>query len=303
MLYTTLRQLEYVVAIAKADSLTDAGQVLNVSQPALSVAITQIEQRHGQKLFIRQRGAPITLTTFGKEFVVDAEALLADAARLEDPKAQANRRLQRIVLGCYEDIAPTYLAPIISHLRRCFPDVEFNSHVAGFDALAIAMHEGQINLSVTYDLGLDASFKKMLLGDVMPHAFFPPDDPLSKFKNLTLHDLAGRPLILCDQGLSIRHMLGLFRAHGLLPHIAHRATSLEVMRSLAANGEGIGISYTKPPTQISYDGKPVHTMAINNPEACEPIVLVHSSLNPVMTPLPNIFDCILNMKDLLHVAG
>jgi DNA-binding transcriptional LysR family regulator len=303
MLYTTLRQLEYVVAIAKAGSLTDAAQALNVSQPALSVAITQIEQRQGQKLFIRRRGAPITLSTYGQAFVVDAETLLADAARLEDPKAQASRRMQRIVVGCYEDIAPTCLAPILSHLRRSFPDVEFSSHVAGFEALATGMLDGQINLCVTYDLGLDASFKKMLLAQVMPHAFYQPGDQLSKIKNLTLNDLAHRPLILCDQGLSVRHMLGLFRTHGLLPTIAHRATSLEMMRSLAANGEGVGISYSKPPTEISYDGKPVRAMRINNLEASEPVVLVHSSPNPVMRPLPNILECILNMKNLLQVAG
>ncbi len=140
------------------------------------------------------------LSTFGQAFVVDAEALLADAARLEDPKAQASRRLPRIVLGCYDDIAPTFLAPIISHLRRNFPDVEFSSHIAGFEALARGMLDGQINLSITYDLGLDASFRKMLLARVMPHAFYQPDDRLSQIEKLMLSDLADRPLILCDQG-------------------------------------------------------------------------------------------------------
>ncbi len=74
------------------------------------------------------------------------------------------------------------------------------------------------------------------------------------------------------------------------------------MRSLAAIGEGVGISYTRPPTQISYDGKPLRTTLINNPEASEPVVLVHSGVDPVIMPLPDIFECILSMKNLLHVA-
>lgn len=299
MLYITLRQLEYVVAIAHAGSITEAARTLNVSQPALSVAISRIEQRQGQKLFIRRKGAPVSLTSFGQAFVVDAEALLTDAARLEDPEKQARRQLDRIVLGCYEDIAPIYLAPTLRRLRQNFPHVEFIPRIAGFEALANGMLEGEINLSITYDLGLDANFIKQLLANIAPHAFFPPGDPLSEIPELKLQDLADRPLILFDQGLSIKHMIGLFRGRNLLPRIAYRVTSLEIMRSLAANGEGIGISYTKPPTNISYDGKPVCTMQINDPEALEPVILAYSAPNPPMQPLPDILARIVEFNATL----
>lgn len=296
MLYITLRQLEYVVAIAHAGSITEAARTLNVSQPALSVAISRIEQRQGQKLFIRRKGAPVSLTSFGQAFIVDAEALLTDAARLEDPEKQARRQLDRIVLGCYEDIAPIYLAPTLRHLRQNFPDVEFIPRIAGFEALANGVLEGEINLSITYDLGLDANFEKHLLANVAPHAFFSPGDPLSEIPELKLQDLSDSPLILFDQGLSIKHMIGLFRARNLLPRIAYRVTSLEIMRSLAANGEGIGISYTRPPTNISYDGKPVCTKQINDPEAQETVILAYSALNPPMQPLPEILACIIELN-------
>src|SRR5205807_2299493 len=97
---------------------------------------------------------------------------------------------------------------------------------------------GEIDLALTYDLGLDASFERELYARVAPQAWIPPDDPLARRDEIRLADLANRPLILSDQGLSIRHMLGLFRSLGITPHVAHRAASIEVMRSLAANGEG-----------------------------------------------------------------
>ncbi|MFD2205662.1 LysR family transcriptional regulator [Kiloniella antarctica] len=298
MLYTTLRQLEYVVAIANAQSLTDAAQSLNVSQPALSVALTQVEQRQGQKIFIRRKGTPISLTSFGRTFVADAEALLVDAERLENPEAQANRGLHNITLGCFEDLAPTYLAPVLLHLRRTFPQITFTAHVCGFEDLANNMQNGQIDLAITYDLGLDASFNKHLLRTISPHAFLAPDDPLSKRAEISLQDLADRPLILSEQGLSIRHMINLFRAQGLLPRIVHRAASLEVMRSLAANNEGIGISYTIPPTDISYDGKSLETVPISNIEAKEPIVLVRPAFNPQTPPIP---DIIMSIQENIGV--
>lgn len=55
--------------------------------------------------------------------------------------------------------------------------------------------------------------------------------------------MASEPLILFEEMLSNRHALQLFRSQGLSPTVAHRVRSLEIMRSLAANGEGVGISY------------------------------------------------------------
>lgn len=291
MLYLSLRQLEYVVAVARAGSLTVAAQQVNVSQPALSVAITHVEAHLGQRLFLRRKGVPVTLTGFGRLFLADAEALLSRAARLEDPKALGLRRLERITLGIFEDLAPAYLAPLLRRLRDEFPDVEIRSKVATFEALAEAVLAGQVDLALTYDLGLDASFQRELIVRVQPQAWLALDDPLAGRDEIRLSDLADRPLILSDQGLSIQHMLGLFRVLGATPVIAHRAASIEVLRSLAANGEGIGISYANPAGALSFDGKPVVRVQIADKHAEEPIVLVHCGDQPA--PLPEIRAAIL----------
>ncbi|WP_406871912.1 LysR family transcriptional regulator [Aminobacter sp. P9b] len=294
MLYITLRQLEYVVAVARAGSLTVAAQQVNVSQPALSVALSQVEDHLRQKLFIRRKGAPVTLTGFGRLFLADAEALLADAARLESPGGLGQRRLQRIMLGVFDDLAPAHLAPLLRLLRARFPEVEIRTRVATFEGLAESLLGGDIDLALTYDLGLDASFHRELYAQVSPQAWFQPDDPLAKASEVTLADLADRPLILSDQGLSIRHMLGLFRSIGVTPNIVHRAASTEVLRSLAANGEGVGISYTNPVGTLSYDGKPLARVPIADAQAREPIVLVFCGEQPA--PLPEIRAAIMAMK-------
>ncbi len=291
MLYLSLRQFEYVVAVAHAGSLTVAAQQLNVSQPALSVAVTQVEAHLGRKLFLRRKGAPVTLTAFGRLFLSDAEALLTEAARLENPQTLGRRRLDRITLGIFEDIAPICLAPLLRALREQFPDVEIRTRVASFEVLAEAVLAGQVDLALTYDLGLDASFERALYTRVSPQAWFSPDDPLATKCEIRLADLAERPLILSDQGLSIRHMLGLFRSLGMAPVVAHRAASIEVLRSLAASGEGVGVSYTNPVGMLSYDGRPLSRAVITDPQAIEPIVLIHCGDQP--NPLPDIHAAIL----------
>ena len=282
MLYLTLRHYEYAVAVAHQGSLTAAADTLNVSQPALSTALTRIEEHLGHPLFLRRRGASLVLTPQGREFAARAQKLLDQAAVLETPN-MTTPGVQRLSLGCFADLAPFLLAPALKILRTTLPDVQIDFHADRFDKLISALTKSEIDLALSYDLGLDSSFNRHELGRVAPHALMAPDHPLAKQASVTLATLAGHPLILSQEGLSVQHMLSLFKSKDLLPRVARRAASLELLRSLAANGEGIGISYSLPPGRLSYDGKPLVTVPVSDPEAEEPIVLVSHVQAPTDT--------------------
>lgn len=273
MLYLTLRQMEYVVAVARAGSLSAAAVSLNVSQPSLSVALTQVEAHLGESLFLRRKGSPIIPTAFGERYVAEAAELLAMARRLSDPALAGESVRGRLVLGLFQDLAPRLLAPLLSHLRSHQPGLELSYRIGDFETLAREMTEGRIDLSITYDLGLDAGFARQQLEMAIPHALIPAAHGLARKKSVSLADLAGEPIILSDEGLSIRHMLQLFKGIGAIPRVAHRVRALEVMRSLAGAGEGIGISYTVPSGALSYDGQAVRALPISDPAAREPVLL------------------------------
>ncbi len=62
------------------------------------------------------------------------------------------------------------------------------------------------------------------------------------------------------------------------------------MRSLAANGVSVGISYSRPPGDLSYDGKPLVTIPIATPEAKTEISLIWSSLRECSPEFSAILD-------------
>jgi len=280
MLYVTLRQYEYVCAIGRYGSLSAAAQRLNVSQPALSNAVTKIESQLGHALFARKRGAAMALTPQGRAFVQNAEALLADAARLEDA-SQTHPGTGQLVLGCFEDLAPFVLAPALRQLRNALPDVEIRYEIQRFEGLVTGLIEGKTDLAITYDLGMDAGFTRQKLFDKCPNAMMSPEHPLSKHATLTLKELEPHPLILSKEGLSAQYVLGLFQRQNLHPIVAHRASSLELLRSLSAHNEGIVISYARPHGTVSYDGKPVVGIPITDPEAIESVVPARHGTGPV----------------------
>lgn len=278
MLSITLRQLEYAVAVARTKSVTLAAEALHVSQPALSVALAQLEAHLGKPLFLRRPGGPMATTSFGRSFLEAAESILSDLTHLTQG---VTARPAPVALGCFEDLAPLLLAPLVARLTEQHPEILLSTRVGEFEALAEDLARGRIDLAITYDLGLDARFARQEIGRLMPHAVLSADHPLARSESLTLADLAAQPLILADQGLSLGHMRGLFTRSGLTPRIAHRAASLEIMRSFAANGLGVGLSYTRPASMQSYDGRPLVIRPVSDAGPGEPIVLVHHAANPL----------------------
>ncbi len=276
MLSLTLRQIEYACAVARHGGVSAAAVALHVSQPALSVALSQLEAQLGRPLFLRRPGGRMAATAFGRGWLDAAEVQLAGIARLADPAALAGVEIR---LAVFEDLAATCLAPLLARVAG-EDGLRIAPQTMGFEALARALRQGEADLALTWDLGLERDIARRSLLRVPPHAVLCPDHPLAARKSLRLADLAGEPLVLADQGLSIGHMRGLFARQGLAPEIAHRAATLDLMRSYAANGLGVGLSYTNPAARLSQDGRPLVTRPIRDAGA-EALVLAHAARAPL----------------------
>lgn len=267
-LYLTLRQLDYAVAVARHGGVTAAAEALHVSQPALSVALRELEARLGRPLFLRRPGGRAVPTAFGRGWLAAAEAQLAAIARLAEPDRLEAPPLR---LALFEDLAPVCLAPLIAR-AAALPGLTLETRVLGFEALDAALRRGDADLALTWDLGLGPGVLRQVLARVPPHAVLPPDHPLAALPALRLSDLADQPLILADQGPSLAHLRALFTRAGIAPQVAHRPATLELMRSHAANGLGVGLSYTNPAARVAPDGRPFVTRAIADAGA-EPVIL------------------------------
>jgi len=274
MLYISLRQYEYVVAVVEARSLTAAAARLHVSQPSLSVAITRVEDALGQKIFVRNKGASIVITPFGHRFAERARKLLELAHDIE----QRGDERRSFVLGCFEDIAPWYLAPIVDKLESDFPTTSFRGLEGGFSGLARDVAEGRVDIAISYDIGFAGNFEQQKLRQVTPVAFVPFGHPLARLSSVELQQVAEHPVILSSEDLSEGYIQSLFDSLELSLKTAHRTSSLELMRSLAAHGKGVGISYSCPPGNTSYDGRPLITVPISTPCASADLVLFWSNL-------------------------
>src|SRR5437868_1520738 len=122
MIPFSLRQLTYFVAAAEGGSTLRGSKTLNVSQPAISTAISQLEQSFQQKLFVRRHAQGVVLTAFGRRKLADVRDLLAHAAAVaaSDETAGLEGELE---IGVFSTLAPVFAPGILSAFNAAHPGV------------------------------------------------------------------------------------------------------------------------------------------------------------------------------------
>ena len=112
------KQLRCVVSLARFGSFVAAAADMEMSQPALTRAIKQVERAVGVQLFTRSTRR-VALTAAGQEFVPTAERLLADLEiSVQNMRALGARRRGQLVIACLMSVGYGLLPDLIATYRR-----------------------------------------------------------------------------------------------------------------------------------------------------------------------------------------
>ncbi|MET0226228.1 MAG: LysR family transcriptional regulator [Dokdonella sp.] len=271
----TLRQLRYAIAAARHGNLTEAAKALHTSQPSISMAINQIEEHFSRQVFVRQRGTGVSLTGFGQGVIAKAKQVLAEVEALEALAGDSSALSGEFVLGCFEDLAPYCVPPILARLREKSPAISVIVREEGFDTIGRRLDEGAIDIAITYDLGLPATVATTILCELAPQAVLPADHALAGRATVSMAELAREPLIMTDQAQSWQHVLELFHHCNVRPTRALSTGSFELQRSMVANHFGIAVAYSRPYGDFSYDGQPLVRKTISDALPLQRILLAY----------------------------
>src|SRR3954466_7335439 len=237
----TLRQLEYLIAVAEEGSFTRAAERLYVSQPALSHQIKALEQSVGGELLERQPQA-VRLTPMGRAFLPHAQAAVraAEEARHE-ARAVGDLEGGQLRIGTLHSIAIGVIPAAIRAWRLAHPQVSFELHeYRHIEELAEQMRLGVADVAVgPPPRGWDGPVRSLGFEDLV--VVVAVDDPLldGRRKKVKLERLADRPWTLYapENGLS-PIVSEACAAAGFSPRAAVRTHHTATAVQLAAAGLG-----------------------------------------------------------------
>ncbi|GAC1552255.1 MAG: LysR substrate-binding domain-containing protein [Vulcanimicrobiaceae bacterium] len=237
----SLRDLEYVVAVARELHFGRAAEACGVSQATLSEQVRKLESILDVKLFERTK-RKVELTVRGEAIVHQAQSLLGDARRLLDEARRSAEPLSgELRLGAIATLGPYYLPSVIALGRRRFPRLSLRLREATTDELLVALRHGDLDaILVALPVPLDGLVAEPLFFEPFRCAC-PSDHDLARREFVRLRDLKRGPLLLMEDGHCLRDQaLSLCRSSPL-PNESRYASSLEMLRHMIASGEGISL--------------------------------------------------------------
>ncbi len=150
-----LRQLRYFVAVAEHEHVGRAAKALNVTQSPLSRQIIELEARLELTLFQRSKKR-LKLTSAGREFLLEAKALLAQAERLaHKAEAMAEGRSGTITVGYVDGaVHAGILSKALTSTETTFQDINLKLRPMRSSDQFKCLSTNEIDVALTYSASL-----------------------------------------------------------------------------------------------------------------------------------------------------
>lgn len=119
-------QLQSFVALADTGSFTEAAYAIDLTQSAVSHALSALEGELGVTLLERNRKGVVALTSVGQKILPHVRALLAQAEAIEqEAKAAQGQAIGKLRLGSmFSIVSPDLLASMLTNFRALYPNIE-----------------------------------------------------------------------------------------------------------------------------------------------------------------------------------
>lgn len=235
-----LRDLKYLISVAKHLNFGKAAESCNVSQPTLSMQVKKLEEYLGVDIFERTNKR-VMVTEYGQEIIKIAENitsgaddLLAYAKSCRDPFSGDFR------LGAFPTIAPYFLPKIISPINKSMPKLKLLFLEEKSPILIEKLLKGEIDAAI---LALPIENETLDSAVLFEDNFWlavPRSHVLAKKNFVTMDDISSESLLLLEDGHCLRNQaLQVCHLSGAKETSGFRATSLETLRQMVAAGSGI----------------------------------------------------------------
>ncbi|MET4898398.1 LysR substrate-binding domain-containing protein [Sphingomonadaceae bacterium jetA1] len=212
-----LRTLRYLVAVADRLSFTAAARDLNVSQPALSQQIKQLEADLGMQLFARTPHR-VVVTQGGRLVVDHARRILDGAGRLHEAVA-AFRGLERgrLRLAVTQSFNALHVTAVLSAFVRQYPAIDVTVLEWANGAIIAGVAEGALDLGVAFG-PVEASVAAQQLYQDRLMLACSRAHPFASRETIPLGALAGEALALLTADYGTRRALDrFFEMHAFTP--------------------------------------------------------------------------------------
>lgn len=239
-----LRKLRYFSVLAEEKHFGRAAQRLSLSQPPLSLAIRQLEEEIGAKLFERT-SRNVSLTAAGVALQREAQVLLR---RTEETrvlvKAIADGKEGRLRLGFAGSMLYRGLPKILAAFHAASPDIELSLQELNSTEQVEALRRDEIDLGFIHGRGTPKQLDGFRYHAEPFVACVPEGHRCAGARTLRLSRLKDEQFVLFSRNVSpdyYQSIIATCLSAGFTPHVRHEVRHWLSVVSFVANGLGVAL--------------------------------------------------------------
>lgn len=241
MMNYSLRQLRVFVTVAHARSFSRAGEIIGLSQSAVSHSVKELEMQTGVRLLDRTT-REVVLTDAGQQLASRLERLLDELnITLRDVGRLGQQLSGTVRVAASQTISAHLIPQCIAESNHRYPDIDFVLHDRPQQWVLESIRQGDVDFGIVIDPGPVSDLASEIVLSEPFLLLCRDDDPLAMSAQVSWQSLEGANLVLQDYASGSRPLIdAALAAQGvqarIVQEIGHPATLFPMVEA------GIGIS-------------------------------------------------------------
>lgn len=237
-------KLRIFYTVARWKSFSRAAQALDISQPAVSIQVQELEKSLDVKLFDR-RARGVQLTDVGELAYDYAHRIFSLSAELMDALGDVQTlRTGHLTLGA-SSTPGEYILPIaVGRFLQQYPGVGVELNISNTRSIVRQILERELDLGMIgsglEDGGAGLEVATYAMDNIVLVAS--PSHPLARASSVSVEDVAQEGLVIREEGSATRSSAEeCFAASGVRPKIVMELGSNQAVKLAAQSGVGVGV--------------------------------------------------------------
>lgn len=238
-------RLKVFVTAARTLSFSKCAELLNVTQPAVSRHIGELESRYGVPLFVRGSSG-VRLTKAGELLLEHAEALLSAYQKMDyDMKLLAQTGQGSLVIGASTTIAMYLLPSLLAKFMERAAGVSLSMMSGNSEAVEHWLREGRIDIGFVENASRRPwlHYESLMADELVLVAG--TGGRYAAVDSVSTRELCSMPLVLREKGSGTREIVEKVLAeHGVVAgdlNVVIELSSTEAIKSFVRCGDAVAL--------------------------------------------------------------
>ena len=253
------RHLKFFVAAAESGQVSRAATQLSISQSAVTGAIKELESELGTSLFFRTAQG-MEMTEAGRDFLASTREILE---KLDLAKRMAQRQSPAkgsISIASNYTVIGYFLPPHLDRLKHMYPNLDIRISELNREGIEEGLLSNRFDLAVVLTSNIaNSELKTKTLLRSSRRLWAANSHKFIREGKATFEDISREDYIMLTVDEAAHTTMRYWSLSPFKPKVTLRTSSVEAVRSMVANGQGVTILSDMVYRPWSLEGKRIGT--------------------------------------------